>query len=76
MANPAQIQTVTKKACPIKAQGITYIDYKNLKLLRQYTTRYGKIRPRYYSGVCLQMQKRLANAIKRARHMALLPYVK
>lgn len=65
-----------KKACPIKAEGVEYIDYKNLKLLNQYTTRYAKIRPRYYSGVCLRNQKRSANAIKRARFMALLPYVK
>lgn len=65
-----------KKGCPIKASGVDYIDYKNLKLLREYITRYGKIRPSYYSGVSLRYQKRLARAIKRARFMALLPYVR
>ncbi|PIQ77855.1 30S ribosomal protein S18 [Candidatus Peregrinibacteria bacterium CG11_big_fil_rev_8_21_14_0_20_41_10] len=59
-----------------KLEEVDYVDYKNLKLLRQYTTRYGKIRPRYYSGVSLRFQKRLALGIKRARFMALLPYVK
>lgn len=65
-----------KTPCPIKSQGITHIDYKNLKLLKQYMTRYAKVRPRYYSGVSLRMQKRLARAIKRARFMALIPYVR
>lgn len=65
-----------KQACPIKAEGVEYIDYKNLKLLSRYITRYAKIRPRYYSGVCLRNQKRLSTAIKRARFMALIPYVK
>jgi len=50
------------------------IDYKNIELLRSYLTVFGRIVPRYYSGVSLKQQKQLANAVKRAREMALLPY--
>ena len=51
-----------------------FIDYKNVELLRSYLTVFGRIVPRYYSGVSLKQQKMLARAIKRAREMALLPY--
>ena len=65
---------MSKKMCPIEAQKIDYIDYKNLGLLRQYTTRYAKIKPRKYTKVGLGNQKALAKAIKRARFMGLLQY--
>jgi len=52
------------------------IDYKDVELLKKYITKFGKIVPRYYSWVCLKNQKKLAQAIKRARIMALLPFVK
>ena len=64
-----------KKVCPIDAAGITQIDYKDTVLLKQYLTKFNRIVPRYYSGVSLANQKKLAQAIKRARYMALLPYV-
>jgi len=51
------------------------IDYKNLKLLRRYTTRYAKIVPRQYSKITLKQQKRIAREIKKSRHVALLPFV-
>jgi len=51
------------------------IDYKNLKLLRRYTTRYAKIVPRQYSKITLRQQKAVAREIKKARHVALLPFV-
>lgn len=51
-----------------------FIDYKDVELLRSYLTVFGKIVPRYYSGVSLAQQRQLARAIKRAREMALLPY--
>lgn len=70
------MNTETKDAAKKPNVPLGYIDYKNLKLLREYTTRYGKIRPRYYSGVPLRFQKHMARAIKRARFMALLPFVK
>jgi small subunit ribosomal protein S18 len=64
-----------KKVCPIDAAGIKHIDYKDTVLLKQYLTKFNRIIPRYYSGVSLSNQKKLAQAIKRARYMALLPYV-
>ena len=64
---------MAKKACPLDGQNI---DYKNTELLAKYITKFGKIVPRYYSNVSLKNQKKLARAIKRARIMALLPFVK
>ncbi len=64
-----------KQECPIEAAGIKYIDYKDTELLKKYLTKFNRIVPRYYSGTSLGNQKKLATAIKRARYMALLPYV-
>lgn len=64
---------MAKKECPLAGQDI---DYKNVELLKKYITKFGKIVPRYYSGVSLKNQKKLSRAIKRARIMALLPFVK
>ncbi len=66
---------MSNKKCPIKAAWITNIDYKDIPLLKQYITKFNKIVPRQYSWVSLKNQKKLAIAIKRARFMALLPYV-
>ena len=64
---------MTKKVCPLDGENI---DYKNVELLKKYITKFGKIVPRYDSGVSLRNQKKLAKAIKQARIMALLPFVK
>lgn len=64
------------KPCPFTTDGVKYIDYKDTRLLRKYMSQYSKIVPRYYTGVNLKFQKLLAIAIKRARNMALLPYVR
>lgn len=64
------------KKCPFTAAGTQYIDYKDVDLLKKYVTKYGKIVPRYYSGVELKYQKILAQAVKRARHMGLLKFVR
>jgi small subunit ribosomal protein S18 len=69
------MSTKTKKICPIAAAGIEVIDYKDTVFLKQYLTKFNRIIPRYYSGVSLANQKKLAAAVKRARYMALLPYV-
>lgn len=66
---------MSKTTCPIEALGIKHIDYKDTAFLRQYITKFNKIVPRYYSDVALKNQRKLAQAIKRARYMALLPYV-
>jgi small subunit ribosomal protein S18 len=62
------------RKCYFCEKKIVYIDYKNVKLLRKYTTKYKKIVPKYYSGNCLKHQKNLSRAIKNARFMALLPF--
>ncbi len=62
------------KPCPFTTEGITYIDYKDVMLLNKYISQYGKIVPRYYTGVSLKHQKALSRAIKRARTMALIPF--
>jgi small subunit ribosomal protein S18 len=67
---------INNKKCPFCKEKIKHIDYKNLKVLSKFVTSFGKITPKYYSGVCLTHQKRLANAIKRARNMCLIPYTK
>lgn len=51
------------------------VDYKDIETLKKFVTKYNKITPRYYSGANLKTQKKVAQAIKRARYMALLPYV-
>lgn len=62
-------------ACPFKSAGIEYIDYKDTETLKQYLNEQGKMLPRRISGVSAKFQRQLTVAIKRARHMALLPFV-
>jgi small subunit ribosomal protein S18 len=64
-----------RKQCPFTAAGIRHIDYKDLDTLRQFITERGKILPRRITGVSAYHQRQLSRAIKRARHMALLPFV-
>lgn len=64
-----------RKRCPFVAAGFKDIDYKDINTLNKFITERGKILPRRITGVSAYFQKRLADAIKRARHMALLPFV-
>lgn len=64
------------KPCPFTARKVKYIDYKDVRLLRRYISQYGKIVPRYYTGVSLKYQKALAKAIKRARIMGLMAFTR
>ena len=64
-----------KKVCTFCADGIDYIDYKDTKRLQKCTSERGKILPRRISGTCAKHQRQLTLAIKRARHIALLPYI-
>ena len=64
-----------KKSCYFTENKIKYIDFKDDKLLKKYVNERGKIIPRRISGVQARYQRQLATAIKRARYMALLPYV-
>ena len=64
-----------RKVCHFCTDKTAKIDYKNAEMLRRYVSDRGKIRPRRQTGVCAKHQRRLSVAIKRARHMALLPFV-
>ena len=64
-----------KKTCPFSGANAPKIDYKDVKLLQRFISERGKIVPRRITAVSNKKQRLLANAIKRARFMALLPYV-
>ena len=63
-----------KKICRFKKSGIKYIDYKNPDFLYQFINDTGKILPRRITGTSQKYQKKVTQAIKRARHLALLPF--
>jgi small subunit ribosomal protein S18 len=65
-----------KKRCYFTENNITYIDYKDVDLLKRFISDRGKILPRRVTGTKSRYQGQLAIAIKRARHMALLPFIK
>ncbi len=64
-----------KKVCAFCVAGEKAIDYKDVAKIKKYITEKGKILPRRQTGVCAHHQRELCTAIKRARNMALLPYV-
>ncbi|MBM3330151.1 MAG: 30S ribosomal protein S18 [Calditrichaeota bacterium] len=64
-----------KKICRFCENRIFYIDYKDDRLLHRFITEEGKIIPRRISGTCAQHQRQLVTAIKRARQMAIIPYI-
>ncbi len=63
-----------RKFCKFRAEKIDFIDYKDVELLKSFIPERGKIAPRRQTGTSAKFQRMLAKAIKRARHMALLPY--
>ena len=65
-----------KKVCYFTQNKVTYIDWKDTELLKKFITDRGKILPRRVTGTSAKWQRPLAIAVKRARHMALLPFVK
>lgn len=64
-----------KRICRFCENRILYVDYKDPKKLTKFTTDVGKIIPRRTSGTCARHQRQLVKAIKRARHLALIPFV-
>lgn len=64
-----------KKYCRFKKSGIKYIDYKNPDFLMKFLNEQGRILPRRITGTSLKYQRKVAQAVKRARHLALLPYL-
>ncbi len=64
-----------KKYCRFKKNGIKYIDYKDPDFLLKFVNEQGKILPRRLTGTSLKYQRKVSQAIKRSRHLALMPYV-
>jgi len=64
-----------KKYCRFKKNGIRYIDYKDANFLLKFINEQGKLLPRRITGTSLKYQRKVAQAVKRARHVAILPYV-
>lgn len=64
-----------RKVCSFCVDKIEHIDYKDAPRLRRYLSERGKILPRRITGTCAKHQRQLTTAIKRARHVALLPFV-
>jgi len=74
LSNP-NIGSDRRKYCRFKKFGIKHIDYKDPDFLLQFINEQGKILPRRITGTSLKYQRKMATAIKRARHLAILPYV-
>ena len=73
---PLNIETTKqKKYCRFKKSGIKYIDYKDPDFLMKLVNEQGKLLPRRITGTSLKYQRKVAQAVKRARHLALMPYV-
>jgi small subunit ribosomal protein S18 len=72
---PIAVDIKKKKYCRFKKAGIKYIDYKDANFLLKFVNEQGKILPRRITGTSVKYQHKVARAIKRARHLALMPYV-
>ena len=64
-----------RKVCQFCVEKVQHIDYKDITRLRRFTSERGKILPRRMTGTCAKHQRQLSTAIKRARIIALMPYV-
>ena len=73
--NQKQAQQRKKKIDPLKTRGIKYIDYKDTRLLARFVNEQGKILPSRITGISSKMQRQLTEAIKRARQLALMPFI-
>ncbi len=74
LSNP-NIGSSRRKYCRFRKYGIKYIDYKDPSFLLQFVNDQGKLLPRRITGNSLKYQRKVATAVKRARHLAMLPYV-
>jgi small subunit ribosomal protein S18 len=73
---PLNIETTkAKKYCRFKRSGIKYIDYKDPDFLIKFVNEQGKLLPRRLTGTSLKFKRKVSVAVKRARHLALMPYV-
>jgi len=72
---PIQIEITKTKYCRFKKSGIKFIDYKDADFLLKFVNEQGKILPRRLTGTSAKYQKKVSQAVKRARHLSLMPYV-
>jgi small subunit ribosomal protein S18 len=72
---PINVDVKKKKYCRFRKSGIKYIDYKDADFLLKFINEQGKILPKRITGTSDKYQRKIAQAVKRARHIALLPYV-
>jgi small subunit ribosomal protein S18 len=72
---PITVETQRKKYCRFKKSGIKYIDYKDADFLLKFVNEQGKLLPRRITGTSNKYQKKVSQAVKRARHLCLMPYV-
>ena len=72
---PPTVEIKKKKYCRFKKAKIKFIDYKDPEFLKKILNEQGKILPRRITGTSVKFQKKVATAVKRARHLALLPYL-
>ena len=72
---PPDIDIVKKKYCRFRKSRIKYIDYKDADFLLKFINEQGKLLPKRVTGTSPKYQRKVAQAVKRARHLALLPYV-
>jgi len=73
--NSPKIGINKKKDCRFKKSGIKYIDYKDPQFLLKFINEQGKLLPRRITGNSLKFQRKISQAVKKARHIAILPYV-
>ena len=73
--NPPTVDVRKKKYCRFKRAGLKYVDYKDPEFLKKFLNEQGKILPRRITGTSLKFQRKVAVAVKRARSLALLPFV-
>ncbi|HZK93410.1 MAG TPA: 30S ribosomal protein S18 [Prolixibacteraceae bacterium] len=72
---PPSVEVKKKKYCRFKKNGIRYVDYKDPEFLKKFLNEQGKILPRRLTGTSLKYQRKVSQAVKRSRMIALLPYV-
>ena len=72
---PPSVEIKKKKYCRFKKNKIKFIDYKDGEFLKKFLNEQGKILPRRLTGTSTKYQRKVAQAVKRARHLSLLPYV-
>lgn len=72
---PPSVDVKKKKYCRFRKARIKFIDYKDPEFLKKFLNEQGKILPRRITGTSVKFQRKVATAVKRARHLALLPYV-